>query len=117
MLKNNQPFKASESEEITILSNGVKIEGKILSKGNIRVEGEINGEISCEDSIVVGEKANINGKINAVSILVGGKVTGTINAKEKLTLSAKGNLEGDIFTKILVVEEGATFNGKSRVGT
>ena len=56
------------------------------------------------------------GKIDAVSILVGGKVSGTINAKEKLILSAKGNIEGDVFTKILVVEEGAKFNGKSKVG-
>lgn len=64
---------------------------------------------------MVGEKAHINGIINAASILVGGRVTRTINAKEKLTLSVQGNLEGDIKTKILVVEEGATFNGKSKV--
>ncbi|MEJ2105551.1 MAG: polymer-forming cytoskeletal protein [Ignavibacteriaceae bacterium] len=116
MLNTSKPFEGSKSEGITIISNGVKIEGKVTSSVGIRFEGEIQGDISSEDSIVVGEKAIVKGKINAVSILVGGKISGTINAKEKLTLSAKGNIEGDIFTKILVVEEGGTFNGKSKMG-
>ena len=58
----------------------------------------------------------MNGKINANSINIGGKVSGTIKAKEKLTLGSKGNLTGDIFAKILVVEQGAKFNGQSKVG-
>ena len=116
MLNNNKPFEDKKSEGITIISNGAKIEGNLVSGGNIRIEGEIKGEISSDESVLIGEKGIVNGQINAVSILLGGKVLGTINAKEKLTLSAKGNLEGDIFTKILVVEEGATFNGKGKVG-
>jgi len=44
MLKNKQ-FEGVKSEEITIISNGVKIEGKITSSGNIRVDGEIQGDI------------------------------------------------------------------------
>ena len=116
MLNTSKPFEGSKSEGVTIISYGVKIEGKVSSPGTIRFEGEIQGDISSEDSVVVGEKAIIKGKINAVSILVGGKISGTINAKEKLTLSAKGNIEGEIFTKILVVEEGGTFNGKSKMG-
>ena len=117
MLSTNKPIESLKSEEITLISNGVKIVGKISSSGNIRIEGEIEGDITSEDSVVVGENANVKGNINAVSILIGGKVTGTVNAKEKLTLSAKGNLKGDIFTKALIVEEDATFNGNSKVGS
>ena len=116
MLSSSKPFESSTSEGMTIISNGVKIEGKLSSSGNIRFEGEIKGDISTNATVVVGEKAIVKGKIDAVSILIGGKVSGTINAKEKLTLSATGNMEGDIITKILVVEEGATFNGKGKTG-
>jgi cytoskeletal protein CcmA (bactofilin family) len=115
MLKTT-PVEEFKSEETTIISNGVKIEGKVTSRGNIRVEGEIQGDILSENNVIVGEKGIVNGKINAASINIGGKVSGTINAKEKLTLGSRGNLMGDIFTKILVVEEGAEFNGKSKVG-
>jgi len=105
-----------QSDETTIISNGVKIDGKLTSSGNIRVEGEIHGDISSQKNVVVGEGGKVNGQINADSITIGGKVSGTVRANEKLVLDPKGYLKGDIFTKILVIEAGARFDGKSKMG-
>ena len=115
MLKNTS-FGESQSDETTIISNGVKIDGKLTSSGNIRVEGEIEGDISSQKNIVVGEGGKVNGQINADFITVGGKVSGTVRANEKLVLDPKGYLKGDIYTKILVIEEGARFDGNSKMG-
>jgi cytoskeletal protein CcmA (bactofilin family) len=115
MLKNKQ-FEGVKSEEITIISNGVKLEGKITTSGNIRVDGEIQGDIISQSNVTVGENGQVNGKIDASVITIGGKVSGTVRAKEKLVLESKGNLNGDIFAKILVVEAGAKFDGKSKTG-
>ena len=115
MLK-NEPYGGVKSEETTIISHGVKIEGKITSSGNIRVDGEILGDIISQSNVSVGENGQVNGQINANVITIGGKVSGTVKAKEKLVLDSKGNLKGDIFTKILVVEAGAKFDGKSKMG-
>ena len=115
MLKSTS-FGESQSDETTIISNGVKIDGKLTSSGNIRVEGEIQGDISSQRDIVVGEGGKVNGQINADSITIGGKVSGTVRANEKLVIDAKGYLKGDIFTKILVIEAGARFDGKSKMG-
>jgi len=115
MLK-NESFGGVKSEETTIISNGVKIEGKITSSGNIRVDGEVQGDILSQSNVSVGENGQVNGQINAEVITIGGKVSGTVKAKEKLVLDPKGNLRGDIFTKILVVEAGAKFDGKSKMG-
>jgi len=115
MLKSTS-FEESQSDETTIISTGVKIDGKLTSSGNIRVEGEIEGDISSQRNIVVGEGAKVNGQIDADSITIGGKVSGTVRAKEKLVLDPKGYLKGDIFTKILVIEAGARFDGKSKMG-
>ena len=113
---NNTQFGGAKSEDTTIISYGVKIEGKVKSNGNIRVDGEIQGDILSKGNVTIGARAQVNGQINAEAITIGGKVSGTVRAKEKLILDAKGNLIGDIFTKILVVEAGAKFEGKSRVG-
>ncbi|MCH7772191.1 MAG: polymer-forming cytoskeletal protein [Bacteroidetes bacterium] len=113
---NNKQFGSSKSEETTIISRGVKIEGKITSSGNIRVDGEIQGDIFSESNITIGEDAKINGLINATVITIGGKVSGIVRAKDKLILNSKCNLKGDIFTKNLVIEEGAKFDGKSKTG-
>ena len=113
---NNRQFGSAKSEETTIISRGVKIEGKITSSGNIRVDGEIQGDIFSESNITIGEDAKINGLINATVITIGGKVSGIVRAKDKLILNSKSNLKGDIFTKNLVIEEGARFDGKSKTG-
>ena len=104
------------SEEITIISHGVKLEGKISSGGSIRVDGVIQGDINSQSNVTVGENGEVKGEINASIITVGGKVMGSVNAKEKLVMESKANLKGDIFTKILVVEAGARFEGKSNMG-
>ena len=115
MLKSTS-FEESQSDETTIISNGVKIDGKLTSSGNIRVEGEIEGDISSQRNVVVGEGGKVSGQINADSITIGGKVSGTVRAKEKLVLDPNGYIKGDIFTKILVIEAGARFDGKSKMG-
>ena len=115
MLRNTPP-DGPRSEETTIISSGVKIEGKITTNGNIRVDGELLGDITSQNNVIVGESGQVNGQINADLITIGGKVAGTVRAKEKLVLDAKGNLKGDIFTKTLVIEAGAIFEGKSTMG-
>ena len=105
-----------DSDDITIISNGVKVEGKISSDGSIRIEGNILGDIDSNGNVTIGELGEVFGKVNGVSITIGGKVQGTINAKEKLILESKADLKGDVYTKILVVEAGASFDGKSNMG-
>ena len=95
MLKSTS-FEESQSDEPTIISNGVKIDGILTSSGNIRVEGEIQGDVSSQRNVVVGERGKVNGQINADSITIGGKVSGTVKANKKLLLDPTGNLEGDI---------------------
>ncbi|GMR25619.1 MAG: hypothetical protein BMS9Abin39_0930 [Ignavibacteria bacterium] len=104
------------TEDITIISNGVKIEGKVTSTGSIRVDGTLQGDLNAKGNVTVGEQGNINGEIIANIITIGGNVVGTVNAKEKLVLESKCVLKGDIITKVLVIEAGAKFDGKSSMG-
>ncbi len=113
---NNTHLGSSKSEETTIISRGVKIEGKITSSCNIRIDGEIQGDIFCKSNITIGEDAKVKGQINAIVITIGGKVNGIVRAKDNLILNSKSNLKGDIFTKNLVIEEGAKFDGKCKTG-
>jgi cytoskeletal protein CcmA (bactofilin family) len=105
-----------DSEDITIISHGVKLEGKISCDGSIRVDGTIQGDVNSQSNVTVGEQGEVYGKVNGQIIIIGGKVTGMINANDKLTLESKANLKGDVFTKILVVDAGARFEGKSNMG-
>lgn len=111
--KNTVPGK----DEVTIISSGSKIEGTLSSGGSVRVDGQINGDISARGNITVGEHGKIKGQVDADNVIVGGTINGTVNAKEKLVLEANATLEGDIVTKILVIAPGAKFEGSSRMLT
>jgi len=115
MLKGNS-YEGGRTEEATVISKGVKIEGKLSCSGNIRLDGEVQGDISSQGVVIIGEFGKVNGQINADNITIGGKVTGTVKAKDKVVLESKANLKGDITTKALMVEAGAVFNGNTKMG-
>ncbi|MGQ9798614.1 MAG: bactofilin family protein [Ignavibacterium sp.] len=106
-------YYGSNMDEVTIISSGVVIEGKVNSNGNIRVDGTIKGDIIAQGNLTIGESGNIQGQIVGDIVTIGGKVEGSVSAKDKLVLESKSVLKGDITTKILVVEAGAVFEGRS----
>jgi cytoskeletal protein CcmA (bactofilin family) len=114
-VKSNNTNIAQDS--VTIISEGVKLEGKLNSKGNVRIDGIINGDIHADGNITIGQHGEITGEVKAQVLIIGGKIVGTVVANEKIVLEASSNLKGDLITKILVVEEGAVFDGKSSMGS
>lgn len=114
-MKNNNTTVVKDS--VTIISEGVKLDGKLISQGNVRIDGNINGDIQAAGNITVGEHGEVTGEIKAQVIIIGGKIAGTVVANEKIVLESSSNLKGDLITKILVVEEGAIFDGKSAMSS
>jgi cytoskeletal protein CcmA (bactofilin family) len=106
-----------EKDSVTIISEGVKLDGKLNSKGNVRIDGLITGDIQAAGNVTIGVHGEIIGEVKAQVIIIGGKIAGTVIANEKVVLESTSNLKGDLITKILVVEEGAVFDGKSAMSS
>lgn len=102
----------STIDDVSILSKGVTIEGKLKSTGNVRIDGIINGDVIVSGNLTVGEGAEVNGEVLAENITLSGKIFGFVKAVEKIVLESKSLLKGDLVAKILVVEPGARFDGK-----
>ena len=103
--------KNTEKLESFIGSNSV-FKGEVDSKGTLRVDGAVLGNISA-DWLIVGEKAHITGDITARGIIIGGKIDGNVKAKEIVEIKNKGHINGEITSKKLVIAEGGIFEGKS----
>jgi len=82
----------------------------------IRIDGRVEGEIITKGTLVVGESAVIQADINASTVVSGGRITGNITASEKVQLLAPAIVSGGIKTPLLVLEEGARFNGSCEMG-
>jgi cytoskeletal protein CcmA (bactofilin family) len=100
-----------------ILSSDVDIKGTVKFTNDLIVDGKIEGEISSDGSLTVGENARLKAEIKTATVVVYGKVHGNITALDRIELKATAEVIGDIKTKTLSIEAGAIFVGKSTVGT
>src|SRR5215510_13783987 len=100
-----------------ILSSDVEIKGSIKFQKELLIDGKVEGDINSEGVLTVGENAEIRGEIKTKSITVYGKVHGNVTVTERCELKSKCVLQGDLKATRLVIEEGATFIGKSEVTT
>jgi len=109
----NKEEDVKRDEISTIFGQQTEFDGKLKTKGSIRVEGSLTGTLEADGDVFVGESGEVNSNIEARKVVIAGKVEGNIIAKDKLEILETGTLEGDIKAKKLVVEEGAKFIGKS----
>jgi cytoskeletal protein CcmA (bactofilin family) len=100
-----------------ILSSDVEIKGSIKFQKELLIDGKVEGDINSDGVLTVGENAEIRGEIKTKSITVYGKVHGNITVGERCELKSKCVLQGDLKAARLIIEEGATFIGKSEVTT
>jgi len=94
------------------IDQGSEFEGKLSFKDTVRIDGCFRGEITSQNTLVVGETGEIMATVRSCSVIVSGTVTGNIFASERLVLHKTARVEGDIEAGTLAIEEGALLNGK-----
>ena len=114
---NPKPNPMADHGGKDILSSDVEIKGSIKFQKELLIDGKVEGDINSDGVLTVGENAEIRGEIKTKSISVYGKVHGNITVTERCELKSKCVLQGDLKAARLVIEEGATFIGKSEVTT
>jgi cytoskeletal protein CcmA (bactofilin family) len=107
----SSPTRAGES----VIGKDMSIEGQTITvrcKGSLRVNGVIEADLHCAE-LVVGEEAVVRGSIAADSVRVFGQVHGAILGAN-VVLHQSSQVEGDIHSQSLTIEQGASFDGRSR---
>ena len=93
------------------LTNGSKIVGKIFADSDFRIDGEVEGTITCNGKVIVGQNGHLKGSISCANAEIVGQVEGDVIVSETLSLRATAVVKGDVRTKVLMVEPNAVFNG------
>ena len=101
----------------TIINAGTVLKGDINSKNDIRIDGTIIGNISCQAKIVIGVNGEVQGDIEGNQADIVGKVSGCIKTKDLLQLRGECTINGDVHAGKLQIEPSATFNGKCHMGS
>ena len=94
----------------TIISSDLTIVGNVISKGRVKLEGTIEGDMNCR-SLVVGEQGSVTGGITAEEVSVYGRVAGTVRGS-RVNLYATAHVEGDIYHRGIGIEMGTHYDGR-----
>ncbi len=116
MVFGKEDYSNSSADEMIIyMGKGVEIKGDIRFDGSGRIDGIVEGKVTAKGSLVLGDGAVISSEIDGDLITVGGKVNGKIIGHQKVQLLKSSVVTGEIMTPSLIIEEGAQFNGTSKM--
>jgi cytoskeletal protein CcmA (bactofilin family) len=104
---------AEQGGEVTVVGQGAKLEGTVVSAGSLRIDGQVKGQINAEGDVLLSPQSQVEADIRAQNVVIAGKFKGSIAVKGRAELARGGRVDGDITSKTLVVEEGGIFQGQS----
>jgi cytoskeletal protein CcmA (bactofilin family) len=106
----------SGTEITALLGRGTRFEGKLHFEGRVRVDGQFKGEIKSDDTLVIGDGAEVHAEIDCATVIVrGGTVHGNIRAKTALEIHAPGKVIGNIHSPSIFIDRGVEFQGSCRM--
>ena len=105
---NETPFRG-------YIDEGTEIEGDIIARSPLRIDGKIKGKIKSNSTIIVGKNGEINGEVLVDEITISGKVKGKLCSKKGVKIEDSAVLEAEVITPVLSIKEGAIFKGSAKV--
>jgi len=114
--KDNKAVTEELASKNNQIEKGTTIKGDIHTQGNIRIDGDVEGNIVSEAKVVLGNTCLISGNLKAVTAEISGEVKGIVEISDHLILKPTAVINGDIVTNKMTVEPGAVFNGGCKMG-
>lgn len=101
---------------INSLGASTSLKGDLTADADIRLDGELIGNIKCAGKLILGPKGKIQGEIHCENAVIEGKIEGLIKVKDHLHVKESARITGEISTQKLTVQSGAVFNVKCDMG-
>ncbi len=98
------------------IDQGSEFEGKLSFRDTVRIDGTFSGEISSDNTLIVGESGQIHATIKSVCVVISGLVEGDVYASEQIVLHKTAVVNGNLEAPAIMMEEGAQLNGSVRMG-
>lgn len=105
----------ANSPAINIISEGTVFTGNIKSKDDLRIAGVIDGETLCEGKVIITATGKVIGNLSCTELDSAGTLEGEVRTASRVTLRKTAQVNGDVYTRILVVEEGGQINGACKM--
>ena len=102
--------KQPQVSERNIIGRNTSFVGDVISEGDFRIDGKVEGTIKTTGRVILGKSGSISGKVECDNADIEGKFSGELNVNSLLTLKSTAVISGDVVISKLSVEPGAEFN-------
>lgn len=106
---------ANQGQTHTLLGPESSFEGRLCFQGTVRIDGKFSGQIITEDTLVIGEGAEVDADVHVGNLVLNGILRGTVRATKEIALHMPGKMYGDLYTPNLVIHPGVIFEGGCRM--
>lgn len=107
--------KSASGELNGFLDSGCTFQGELEFEQTFRIDGHFRGKIRSAGDLIVGQKGEVEGEIDVGRAVLAGKVRGEVRASRKVEIQSGARIEGEITTPVLLVQEGARFDGHCKM--
>ena len=99
------------------IGRGIEVTGDIIFSDRLQVDGKVSGKLSSESgTLMIGEMGTVEAQLDVGICVIQGTLHGNLIARSKVEIRKSGRVHGDLITPVLLVEEGAVFNGAIKMG-
>ena len=110
-MKKNPVAAYAGGDVLTVIGPDAFFHGSMTVRGSLRVEGELEGNITEAQEVVIGRGGIVRGNVSGERVEVGGKVTGDIVCSVHLEILSTGSVTGNVRAPKMIVEDGAVLEG------
>ena len=107
---------SSSGHGLNTITEGTKITGDLVANSDIRIDGQIKGNLNCTAKVIIGAKGNFDGDVHCANAVIEGKFTGKLYVTEMLQLKETSAVHGDLKTNRLAMAPGCDFSGTCETG-
>jgi cytoskeletal protein CcmA (bactofilin family) len=109
------PFNNNDNNHSSLISEGVRIEGKIRFSGPVQIDGTAIGDIVSEETFTIGKTGNVKSNIKTKNAVISGKLDGDLTASGLVEITSTGVFSGNLIQEspMLKIEKGGIFKGRS----
>jgi cytoskeletal protein CcmA (bactofilin family) len=103
--------RTSDRGNESVIDPHARFNGKYVSDRDLRIEGEAQGEIECQGTLIISPQARVRSAIKAHNVIVNGDYEGDVDCGGRFEIGSTGRVKGNVKTQVLVVKEGAHWEG------
>ncbi len=103
--------KAGSGNGGAVLGRGLRVRGRVQGSGDLRIEAQVEGDVTVSGALALGEGASVKGGVSAQRVTIDGEIEGDVESRGPVTIGATGSLRGDVTASELTLDEGGRFHG------